>query len=55
MSIEATLPWWFSAWPVLNIVLYVACLIAGIYFFVLAVKLAHLGIKALKIYIQKNK
>jgi len=55
MSFETTAPWWLSAWPLFNIVLYIAYLIAGIYLFILIVKLAHLGIKALKIYIEKNK
>jgi hypothetical protein len=55
MSLETTVPWWLSAWPLFNVVLSMAYLIAGIYLFILVVKLAHLGIKALEIYIEKNK
>ncbi|HHU90448.1 MAG TPA: hypothetical protein GXZ22_05265 [Clostridiaceae bacterium] len=39
---------------IFNILLYIAIIAAGVYGFILFVRLAHLGIKALRIYIDKN-
>lgn len=39
---------------IFNILLFIAIIAAGIYGFILLVRLAHLGIKALRIYIDKN-
>ena len=44
----------FSVVPILSLLLSLVSLAAGIYMFILLVKLAHLGIKALKIYIDKK-
>ncbi|TCK98178.1 hypothetical protein EDC19_0596 [Natranaerovirga hydrolytica] len=39
----------------INIIIYIVLLTAAIYGFVLFIKLARLGIEALRIYIEKNK
>ncbi len=44
----------FSSLPIWSIIFSLVYLAAGIYLFILIVKLAHLGIKALKIYIDKK-
>ncbi len=55
MTPEISVPLGLSIFPIINIILYIAFLAACIYGFVLFVKLAHLGIEALRIYISKNK
>ena len=55
MTPEISVPLGLSIFPIINIILYIAFLVACIYGFVLFVKLAHLGIEALRIYISKNK
>lgn len=41
-------------WPVIYIIICIVLFVLAIYAFTLFVKLAHLGIKALRIYIDKN-
>ena len=55
MTSEISAPWWLSIWSIFNVLLVIAFVVACIYGFILFVKLAHLGIKALRIYIDKNK
>lgn len=49
------IPWWITMLPFLNILLIPVMIAASVYAFILFVKLAKLGIKALNIYIDKNK
>ena len=55
MTSELSGPWWIGILSILNVIWGIAIVVACIYGFILLVKLAHLGIKALRIYIEKNK
>jgi len=55
MQIAPNIPWWIGLWPLFNLILLLVIAAASIYAFILFVKLAKLGIKALNIYIDKNK
>lgn len=48
-------PSYITYWPILGIVYYILLYLVIIYGFVLFVRLSYYGIKALKIYISKNK
>ncbi len=54
MASELLAPWWIGFLSIFNILLFIIILAAGVYCFILFVRLAHLGIKALRIYIDKN-
>jgi hypothetical protein len=55
MTISPNQPWWVVIWPILNIILLLVIAAASVYAFILFVKFAKLGIKAFRIYIDKNK
>lgn len=55
MTAELSAPRWIGILSILNVLWVIAIVVACIYCFILFVKLAHLGIKALRIYIEKNK
>ena len=55
MTAELSAPRWIGILSIFNVLWVIAIVVACIYCFILFVKLAHLGIKALRIYIEKNK
>ena len=55
MMSELSAPSWIGLLSIFNILLFIAIIAAGVYCFILFVRLAHLGINALRIYIDKNK
>lgn len=54
MASELLAPGLIGFLSIFNILLFIVIIAAGIYGFILLVRLAHLGIKALRIYIDKN-
>ncbi len=55
MDFQGNSSWWINTLPSMYLVYRLAILAATVYAFVLFVRFANLGIKAFKIYIDKNR
>jgi hypothetical protein len=55
ISDKVNAPWWVSWYSLINTIILIAFLALFIYGFVLFLKFTRLGIKALKVYIDKNR